>query len=123
MSVTEEYAEILRSAARLMTERAQAANTDEARRPYGDNTIPPVPKDEWGGLVNNYLGGPMGAHCAAWHPAAATTVAELLEEEADRIEDTEYRVDADWIERNYRAVLWVARAYLYGSPNRKEPTT
>lgn len=112
MSATTEYAEILRSAARLMTERAKAANTEEARRPYGDKNLSPVPEEEWGALVDNYLGGEMGTHCASWRPAAAVAVAALLEDEAYRIEDTEYAVDADWIERNYRAVLSVARSYL-----------
>jgi hypothetical protein len=45
-------------------------------------------------------------------PAMDRAVADLLEDEAERAEDTPYRVDSDWIERNYRAPLTVARAVL-----------
>ncbi len=37
--------------------------------PYGDSRIPPVSPEEWGGLVDNYLGGPMGKHCGRHDPA------------------------------------------------------
>ncbi|WP_446218926.1 hypothetical protein [Micromonospora sp. IBHARD004] len=112
MAVTDKYAAILREAARRMTERAKAANAEEARRPYGDQALQPVPAAEWGKLVDNYLGGVMGTHCASWHPVAAIAVADWLEDEAVQIDDTPYRVDDDWVERNYRAPLAAARAYL-----------
>lgn len=114
--VLSKYAEILRSAARLMEERAKAANTERARLPYGDERLQPVPESEWGDLVNNYLGGTVGAHCAAFTPTVAVLLAAWLEDEAVRIEDTPYRVDDDWVERNYRAPLAVARAYPAPSP-------
>lgn len=116
MSVTDKYAEILRNAARLMEDRAKAANTEEARRPYGDKALQPVSEAEWGGLVDNYLGGEIGTHCAAFTPAVAVLLAAWLEDQADRIDDTPYRVDDDWVERNYRAPLDTARAYLGVQP-------
>lgn len=39
-------------------------------------------------------------------------VAEWLEREADELDDTPYKVDSDWIERNYLTPLGAARAYL-----------
>jgi hypothetical protein len=105
-------AELLRRAATLMETRAKAANTDDARRPYGDRDVDPVPRSRWGSLVENYLGGTIGRHCAALTPTVAIFLADWLEDEAVRIDDTPYQVDSDWIERNYRAALAVARAYL-----------
>jgi hypothetical protein len=74
--------ELLREAAKTMRERASAANTTEARRPYSDPNLTPVPEAEWGGLVDNYLGGVIGTHCASWHPAVALAVADWLYDEA-----------------------------------------
>ena len=51
-------------------------------------------------------------HMASWQPVVALAVADWLEDEAERIDSTPYMVDADWIERNYRAALAVARAYI-----------
>lgn len=68
---------LLREAATRMRQLAVAANTDDARRPYGMD-ISPVPTAEWGVLVENYLGGEIGQHCASWHPAVALAVAEML---------------------------------------------
>jgi hypothetical protein len=48
---------------------ARAANTDEARRPWSDPAIEPVPEPEWGALIQGYLGGEVGDHCARWDPA------------------------------------------------------
>ena len=36
--------------------------------PYSDSRIPAIKPDEWGALVDNYLGGPMGKHCARHDP-------------------------------------------------------
>jgi hypothetical protein len=36
--------------------------------PYSDERIPPIKPNEWGSLVDNYLGGPMGKHCARHDP-------------------------------------------------------
>lgn len=66
-------------AAQRMRRRAQNANTVEARRPYGDRGAEPVPQEKWGELVDNYLGGSIGKHCAALTPAVALAVADLLE--------------------------------------------
>ncbi len=71
--------EMLGRTARLIRGRAQAANTAEARRPYGDSRIAPVPESGWGDLVDNYLGGAIGQHCASWPPAVALAVADWLE--------------------------------------------
>lgn len=97
--------ELLRRAAMLMRERALAADTDDARRPYGRRDADPVPREEWGPLVDNYLGGEIGQHCAAWNPATATAVADLL------------GVIASWAENNAAGhvapvPLRIASAYL-----------
>ena len=70
--------ELIARACDLIRARAQAADTDDARRPYGDAEADPVARDKWPLLVDNYLGGPIGEHCAAWTPAAALAVADLL---------------------------------------------
>jgi hypothetical protein len=93
----------LKHAAVLMRDRASAANTDEARRPYGDKRCEPVTVDRWGALVDNYLGEEVGAHCAAWTPAAAVAVADWLDLMAN-----------PWIEGQRGPALAVARAYLIG---------
>lgn len=93
----------LRRAAALMRERAEAANTEGARRPYGDRSVDPVPESQWGALVENYLGGEMGAHCAAWTPAVALAVAAWLEIGANPYAC----VDSE-------PMLAVARAYMGG---------
>lgn len=79
--------EALAGAARAMRQLAGAANTDEARRPYSDPRIDPVPESEWGKLVDNYLGGEIGAHCAAWTPAVAESVADVLDVVGQGYED------------------------------------
>ena len=78
--------DLLREAAAQMREHAEGANTDDARRPYGDRNAAPVPVSEWGALVHNYLGGEIGDHCASWTPAAAASVASLLERAANQYE-------------------------------------
>lgn len=48
-----------------------AANTcllPENLHPYGDESIPAIAPSEWRDLARNYLGGPMGEHCARWDP-------------------------------------------------------
>lgn len=94
----------IRRAADLMRRRADAANTDDARRPYSADTDP-VPPARWGDLVDNYLGGNMGAHCAAWTPDAAHAVADWLDLMANP-QAPGYRGPA----------LAVARAYLNEGP-------
>jgi hypothetical protein len=109
--------ELLREAARTMRSRAEAANTTEARRPYGDRDLRPVSEAEWGDLVDNYLGGEVGAHCASWHPAAALAVADWLDGIAhacaDYIQDEPCQMDC-WhsVCAVNRGALAVARAYL-----------
>jgi hypothetical protein len=76
--------DVLRQAATLIRQRATEANTDEARRPYSDRRIDPVPETQWGKLVDNYLGGEIGAHCAAWTPVAALAVADWLDSVCDQ---------------------------------------
>lgn len=79
MSQMQEPLTVIAEAARRMRMLGEAANTDEARRPYSDPRIDPVPESQWGRLINNYLGGEVGEHCAAWTPAVALAAAELLE--------------------------------------------
>ncbi len=71
--------ELIGRAARLMRQRALAANTDDERRPYGDKRLDPVPESDWGKLVYNYLGGAIGEHCESLHPAVALAIADWLE--------------------------------------------
>jgi hypothetical protein len=71
--------EMIGRAATLMRERAEQANSDAARRPYGDSRCDPVPEQQWGEMVDNYLGGVVGQHCASWTPAVALAVADWLE--------------------------------------------
>jgi hypothetical protein len=73
------HVDLIARAAKLMRERAEAANTDSARTPYSDQRIAPVDPSQWGGMVDNYLGGPIGAHCASWTPATALAVASWLD--------------------------------------------
>ena len=47
---------------------ARAAIAPDQMHPYGDRSIPAIKPDGWGALVDNYLGGPMGAHCARHTP-------------------------------------------------------
>lgn len=71
--------ELVGRAAHLMRQRALAANTDDERRPYGNDRIDPVPESGWGELVYNYLGGAIGEHCEALNPAVALAIADWLE--------------------------------------------
>lgn len=76
----------LASASIRMKNLAEQANTAEARRPYSDPRIEPVPESQWGQLVDNYLGGEIGQHCKAWTPAVAIAVAKALEDFIERYE-------------------------------------
>jgi predicted RNA-binding Zn-ribbon protein involved in translation (DUF1610 family) len=69
----------LRQAAAIMRQRAMAANTDAARTPYSDNRLTPVGPAQWPKMVDNYLGGDVGQHCASWTPAVALAVADWLD--------------------------------------------
>lgn len=100
--------DLLRRTADLMTQRAQAAGSDNARRPYGRATADPVPESQWGALVDNYLGGAIGQHCASWDPATALAVAAWLTVGANPYAC----VDRD-------PMLAVARAYLASEPTKE----
>lgn len=127
-------AEILRRAASLMRERAEAATEGPWRfEPEGDSECgePGCCSDYWenriwgGGVViaeSHLTSGPDSTHIASWHPAVALAVAkamgdvahawEIADESADGwvydADDNHYRfdetVDGGW--------LAVARAYL-----------
>lgn len=104
--------ETLRKAATLIRERAQAANTDEARTPYGDTRIGVVPPERWGAMVDDYLGGEVGAHCASWHPAVALAVADWLDAAAED-EEMFRRLRYSTVGHlGENPALAVARAYL-----------
>lgn len=100
-------ADELRQAANLIRERAHAANTDEARRPYSDQRIDPVPETQWGRMVDNYLGGEIGEHCASWTPAAARSAANVLMTAADSWDALDDYLRPD--------LLSLARTYLGGT--------
>lgn len=103
-------ADLLRRAAAKIRETAQAANTDEARTPYGDRSLAPVAPEQWGDMVDGYLGGPIGAHAALWSPDVAVLVADLLDSRAGAIERDGFRAlslvpDDDDNTANYLARL------------------
>jgi hypothetical protein len=75
--------DLIGRAAAVMRQRALAANTEDERRPYSDASAEPVPEAKWGALVDNYLGGEIGKHCASWTPAVALAVADWLDVGAD----------------------------------------
>lgn len=56
--------------ARIAEDEAVAREALEPKNlhPYGDTRIPAIKPDEWGGLVDNYLGGTMGVHSARHDP-------------------------------------------------------
>lgn len=77
--------------------RALDANTEQARRPYGDRNLDPVPPEKWGDLVENYLGGAVGRYCATWSPqrvlaeiAAQRALLDLYESVAEHDGDHDY---------------------------------
>jgi hypothetical protein len=123
-------AEVLRRAASLMRERAEAAtpppwHVDYRQHVYAALAAPQVRYDA---PSNNYTTAvaPMvwdrnAEHIASWHPAVALAVADWLDDTADRLDDdlatyrpdrTRYDSTEAWVERNYRQPLAVARAYL-----------
>lgn len=79
-------ADLLRRAAAKIRETATAADTDEARTPYGDRNLAPVAQTLWGDMVDGYLGGPVGAHAALWSPDIAELAASAFEGTADLYE-------------------------------------
>ncbi|MFF0821182.1 hypothetical protein ACFYUR_12425 [Micromonospora haikouensis] len=115
-------AELLRMAAEKMVKRANAATpgpwfATELSARYGgivaagSDTYPA--HDGYGGhLIGESMSPENREHVSSWAPSAALAVADWLEDTSYRIDDTPYPVDDDWIERNYRAPLAVARAYL-----------
>jgi hypothetical protein len=102
--------------------RALAAETSkpENLHPWGDRSIPPVPLSKWSGEVRGYLGGPMGDHCAAWHPDAALAVADWLDAAGADLwahgplccADGCMECDDDLWAPHVRRALAVARAFL-----------
>lgn len=107
-------ADVLRQAATLLRERADEANTPEARRPYGDRRIEPVPEDGWAALVGDtYLGGEIGAYCALMHPPVGQAVARMLDRaasDADMLDEN--GADAKSIEHTLAEALETAREIL-----------
>lgn len=73
--------ELLRRAAVLIRERAEAAVAGLVG--YQDQ---PLSEDDWYFELDGALGGPIGLHAGLWSPAAATAVAVWLESEADGLE-------------------------------------
>lgn len=118
----------LREAARLMRERATSA-THAGRRHWRTGTTqltkspvviddPDTPSVVVETFAERYEA--VNDHVAAFaSPAVALAVADLLDDQAEyaemHLKGVPYRVDADWIGRNYRAPLAVARTYLGGA--------
>lgn len=77
---------------------ANACLTKEALTPYSDDRIPPVKPEEWGDLVDNYLGGPMGKHCARHDPtrviAECAAKRAVLDMHRPTVENVEWFDDA-----------------------------
>ena len=88
MTGTDEVADLIAYLRERLDEEealANAANSDGARLPWGDLNLKPVPPEDWGDLVEGYLGGEVGEHCACWTPlrvlaeiAAKRTILDLL---------------------------------------------
>lgn len=112
----------LREAAALIRERATAANTDEARRPYSDARIDPAPETQWGKLVDGYLGGEIGRHCASWTPTVAHAVARWLEDTADNVDPDQVALGADFWPTGLVCAVFVARSFLGDSATRPQPS-
>jgi hypothetical protein len=85
---------------------AQACLTKEALTPYSDSRIPPVKPEEWGALVDNYLGGEMGTYCAHFNPLrtlAECAAKRAIIEEYDGLTFESRSVMDSW--EPYRSVM------------------
>lgn len=104
----------IKVAAARMRNRATAANTDQARTPYSDAGAVPVPEAEWGALVDNYLGGEIGDHCAALTPAFALAVAAAMDDLLERVERQWHRYLATDGQELCELLSWerIALSYL-----------
>ena len=107
-------AEILRRAASLMRERAEAATPGPWRAEYSKKSGHCVIDDESTNCLDSvartthYRDSADADHIASWHPAVALLVAAMLEREAEVLD--EYAdINHDWPETMSQAV---ARAYL-----------
>ena len=63
---------------------AQAALSEESRRPYSDPQIPVVPVEEWGAMIYDYLGGDVGTYCAALDPSFALGLLSIAQDVLER---------------------------------------
>lgn len=105
-------ADLLRRAAALMRERAEAVKPLGSVWDMGGTEIPEVfthgrlvPSAE-DGRTRNVPDLDADAHFASWHPAVALAVADILDHDADSLDALGVEADDDL------STLAVARAYL-----------
>ena len=110
-------AEILRRAARLMRERAEAADKDTFSRSPWSATIFDDGRAWLKPAHISMHGYPNTAeHIASWHPAVALAAADWLEASAEawEISDPNYATSLRAAAVGHRQALVFARAYLGG---------
>jgi hypothetical protein len=73
-------AELLRQAATILRERAEAATRPEAMHPWGDKSIPALPPEAHPAEVEGYLGGTWGTYYATMHPGVGLALAKWLDD-------------------------------------------
>jgi hypothetical protein len=111
-------ADLLRRAAALMRERAEAATPGEWAAYRSGSVAARVPGQRIAETVANTFptgNGPKhnAAHIASWHPAVALAVADWLDEVGENLSDG---IGASVTDDERRSALAVARAYLGDQP-------
>jgi hypothetical protein len=85
--------------------------------PYSDDRIPAVKPEEWGSLVDNYLGGPMGKHCARHDPSRVLAECKakraIIEQAQNATEAEKEYDDYEWQGTVSRSEPWTGDAILY----------
>lgn len=106
-------ADLLRRAATLMRERAEAATSEPWTPQFGVVVSNPGPNAKYVADCYDEPGGSVAdaAHIASWHPAVALMVADLLHMAADHMEGRGNPCDSC-----VDQAATVARAYLGEQP-------
>jgi hypothetical protein len=99
-------AELLREAAALMRERAEATGVDEVEGWYYPETL----LEPLRLVAVPAATRPDAEHIASWYPAVALAVADWLDEVADLYSDPSDRIVSE--QAMWDAALTVARVYL-----------
>lgn len=99
--------DLLRRAAALMRERAQAVTSGAWRpvRVISDHTVAAI-------TLNESIEDNDGEHIAGWSPAVAITVADWLDRMVNEVEEAVSQGQPAWIVSTFDTALAVARAYL-----------